>query len=413
MMQQTELHSAVNAEMSEGVSTPWEVIEIPKAQGNPVEEDAQEKLRSLCMKAAHKKYGDIIPERMEERLLQELKNIFDNHDETIYLILAEVLQKEGVKSYQKNIRAQGGNSLVAYLCGIADMNPMEAHYICAECHYVEFVPKNLHELEEKVCPCCGKELKRDGYGLDARWWFEPAGNKLPHFVLSMADSKMDGVKATCENTGVFKVVELGTVGSRVSVLPNKLLDLLDYLVQETGVDITHKDFDESMITKLVVEGDFLRELHIEGQFQEEILDAIQPQNGYALSKVASLSFVIHNWNYQKQILSQEKISAAVITTGEDLVDFLCEYGMERGRAFEIAKSVSRKSVSGKGSLDAQTEADMRKLGIPEWCIAFCNQVYFLPSRAHALSYIRLVGWLGYYRLHHQKVYEKGLEIQSR
>jgi len=179
------------------------------------------------------------------------------------------------------------------------------------------------------------------------------------------------------------------------------------------VDITHKDFDESMITKLVVEGDFLRELHIEGQFQEEILDAIQPQNGYALSKVASLSFVIHNWNYQKQILSQEKISAAVITTGEDLVDFLCEYGMERGRAFEIAKSVSRKSVFGKGSLDVQTEADMRKLGIPEWCIAFCNQVYFLPSRAHALSYIRLVGWLGYYRLHHQKVYEKGLEIQSR
>ena len=403
----------VNASELNSVSTPWEVIEIPGVQGEPVIEEAREKLKCLCMKKAHEKYGNRVPEKIEERLFQELNYIFHNHDETIYLTLADVLLQEGVKPYQKNIRALGGNSLVAYLCGITDMNPMEAHYICTECRYIQFVPnkKNLHELEKRVCPHCGKELERDGYGLDYRWWLEPSGNKLPHFVIGMADSKMDGVKSAFESTGAFQAVELGTVGSRISALPNKLLNLLEYLVQETGVDITHKDFDESIVTKLLTEGEFFRELHIEGQFQEEILAALQPQNGYLLSKVVSLSFEIHNWNYQKSVWSQKEINAeTVIATGEDLVDFLCEYGMEKGKAFEIAKIVSRKSVSGKKNLDAQVEADMRKLGIPEWCIAFCKQVYFLPPRAHALSFVRLVGWIGYYRLNHHKAYERGLEM---
>lgn len=412
-MQGKELNCHMNAGMSDGVARSWKIIEIDGAQGDTVIEDAQEKLRYLCIKSAQEEYGDTIPETVEVRLLQELNNIFENHDETIYLTLADVLLQEGVKPYQKNIRGLGGSSLVAYLCGITDMNPMEAHYICTKCHYIQFVPnkKNLHELEKRVCPHCGKELERDGYGLDYRWWLEPSGNILPHFVFGMADSKMNAVKSACESTGVFKTVELGTVGSRISALPNKLLNLLEYLVQETGVDITHKDFDESIVMKLLTEGEFFWELHIEGQFQEEILAALQPQNGYLLSKVVSLSFEIHNWNYQKSVWDQREINAeTVIATGEDLVDFLCEYGMEKGKAFEIAKIVSRKSVSGKRSLDTQVEADMRKLGIPEWCIAFCKQVYFLPSRAHALSYIRLVGWLGYYRLNHHKAYEKGLEM---
>lgn len=92
----------VNASELNRVSTPWEVIEIPGAQGKPVIEDAQEKLRCVCRKTSCEKYGDMIPEKIEERLLQELNYIFDNQDEAIYLTLADVLLQEGVKSYYKN-----------------------------------------------------------------------------------------------------------------------------------------------------------------------------------------------------------------------------------------------------------------------------------------------------------------------
>lgn len=87
---------------------------------------------------------------------KELNNIINNGYAVIFLISTEMVKESLRFGYPIGSRGSVGSSLIAFLLGITEVNPLAPpHYFCKHCGYVEF-SENLNlcgfDLEKKVLP---------------------------------------------------------------------------------------------------------------------------------------------------------------------------------------------------------------------------------------------------------------------
>lgn len=136
------------------ISDMIEEIEIlPTKKIPPVIDNAKEALTELVMKKAKELYGTPLPELIENRINCELKSITENNFTSLYE-LARLLVKESERKGYLTVTLD--SSFVAFLSGITDINPLPAHYICTNCHNIEFVPSvsTGYDLPDKLCSEC-------------------------------------------------------------------------------------------------------------------------------------------------------------------------------------------------------------------------------------------------------------------
>ena len=139
----------------------------------PFDTDAEypneiETVRKNTYDAAYKKYGNPLPEPVKTRIESELRVIGGNNKSAMKFILAEKIAEDAnEKGYSIGTCSSVGSSLVANLLGITDVNPLEAHYFCENCKYIEFHPEENCgvDLTDRICPQCGKKLSKGGYTL--------------------------------------------------------------------------------------------------------------------------------------------------------------------------------------------------------------------------------------------------------
>lgn len=126
------------------------------------------KLKEITYAAAYKKYDNPLPSFIRTRIQSELHVIGGNARNATKFILAEkITEAAKEKGYSIVSRGSVGSSLVANLLGITNTNPLDTHYFCKNCKYIEFHTEEDCgvDLPNKICPKCGKELIKDGYTL--------------------------------------------------------------------------------------------------------------------------------------------------------------------------------------------------------------------------------------------------------
>ena len=90
----------------------------------PKIENQKELLNDLCKQRVYDLYEKPSQE-VEQRLKYEL-DIIDKTDTTgIFIILNRVFTKLNIQPYQFGLRGITGNSIVAYLCGISNIDPVK------------------------------------------------------------------------------------------------------------------------------------------------------------------------------------------------------------------------------------------------------------------------------------------------
>ncbi len=197
-----------------------DVKPIEKKLHPPLIEGSDDIVRKEALKRAHEIYGDPLPDLIEKRLERELKAIIGNGYSVLYLIAKKLVDKSKADGYVVGSRGSVGSSLVAYLLGITEVNPLPPHYVCPKCKYVEFDESvgSGYDLPDSACPRCGTRLLKNGQNIPFEVFMGFEGDKVPDIDLNFSGEYQDRAHRHIEDLfgkdHVYRAGTINTVASR-------------------------------------------------------------------------------------------------------------------------------------------------------------------------------------------------------
>ena len=186
----------------------------------PIIENSDETLTNICYEKAHKIYGPDLPEVVVERLERELHSIISNGFAVMYIIAQKLVWDSNDHGYLVGSRGSVGSSFVATMAGITEVNPLSAHYICPECHFVDFDSELVKsysgmsgcDMPDRDCPRCGHPLIKEGHDIPFETFLGFKGDKEPDIDLNFSCEYQSCAHAYTEVLfGKGKAFRAGTV----------------------------------------------------------------------------------------------------------------------------------------------------------------------------------------------------------
>ena len=190
----------------------------------PVIENSDQELRDICYTKAHEIYGPDLPDRVTKRLERELTSIIGNGYAVMYIIAQKLVWDSNDHGYLVGSRGSVGSSFAATMSGITEVNPLPAHYICKECHYVDFDSEEVQkyakmgmsgcDMPDAKCPICGADLIKEGHDIPFETFLGFKGDKEPDIDLNFSGEYQGKAHAYVEVIfGKGKAFRAGTIGT--------------------------------------------------------------------------------------------------------------------------------------------------------------------------------------------------------
>jgi len=189
---------------------------IPEEFAPPRIEESDSKIVGITWDRAKEIYGNKIPDFVSERVKKELDAIIKHDFSVLYLIAKTMVDKSVKDGYIVGSRGSVGSSLVAFLCGISEVNPLAPHYICKKCKHFEMSTEEDVgvDLKDKKCPECGEKMNKDGFNIPFETFLGYKGDKVPDIDLNFSDEYQDRIHNFVEEFwGKGKVFRCGTINT--------------------------------------------------------------------------------------------------------------------------------------------------------------------------------------------------------
>lgn len=483
-----------------------ELLPVPKGKFPPKIAGAEETLRKTCMEKAHSIYGDPLPEEIGARLEKELSSIIDNGYAVMYVSAQMLVHKSLEDGYLVGSRGSVGSSLAATMAGITEVNPLEPHYICPDCKYLEWGDMELYDcgidMPPKKCPNCGAEMNRDGFTIPFATFLGFDGDKEPDIDLNFAGEYQavahKYVGTIFGEKNVYKAGTVGTIADKTAygyvrkfyeeqgipinkyeadrltqhctgikrttgqhpggivIVPDdhEIYEFcpVQHPANDTKSDIitTHFDYhkiDENLL-KLDILGhnvpSMIRQLQdmtgidpltvpltdrkvlsifngIEAldikdpdykfkhgsfaipefgtSFVRQMLDDTKPDKFADLVRISGFSHGTDVWlnNAQDYIKQGIATMREVISTRDDIMNYLMLKGIENKTSFQIMEDVRKNRPLKQEQLDV-----MKSHGVPQWYIDSCIKIQYMFPRAHAVAYTMMSFRMAWYKVYYPK-----------
>ena len=342
-------------------------------------------------------YGENLPEFIKGRLDFELQSISNETFATVYLIAKHLTDCNPKIGQFSGVRKSAGASFIAFLLGISGVNPLVPHYLCNKCKHIEIQTDTASgfDLPTKGCVQCGNIVSGDGHNIPFEVFGGLNGEIIPEIILVTNSVESEKGKQKLENRlndcvivhagiisttnklgkypGGFVIIPerfisdvpisyIGTdnniaVTSQhyreltnyyfVSIAGNKYIDRLCNLSHKTGVSLDSIPMNDSEVYNAFYEcyTETIYEFHTD--FMINALDICEPDCFSDLIKISGIGHCIGAWddNAKELILNGTATLNEVISSRDDIFNYLTVKGMKREQAYDIMDAVSR----GKGN----------------------------------------------------------------
>ena len=133
-------------------------------------------------------------------------------------------------------------------------------------------------------------------------------------------------------------------------------------------------------------------------FTRQMLDDTKPDKFADLVRISGFSHGTDVWlnNAQDYIRSGTATMREVISTRDDIMNYLILKGVENETAFKIMEIVRK----GKKDLDEFQVATMKEHDVPDWYIDSCNKIKYMFPRAHAVAYTMMSFRMAWYKVYY-------------
>lgn len=427
-----------------------------------------------CYKKAEEIYGKKLPEEVKERLKLELHSIEEKNLEIIYLVSSELVDYSKKLEYKVGSRGNIGNSFVAFLLGITDINPIQHNLpfeFFAGKDYDREPDIDLNfssKIQEKIFTYLQKrfgknkiiwggtveDLKDKTIEKACNGYVDLFGIKDISCKYSIIN-KLVGVKScTGENLGrVFIIpdgleisnlfpIEIGNKGHfkthcdyrelcdlglyKLEILSSDVLTMIHELEKETKINSKVIDLNDKETLKMFLHAnDNSYPVSINGipefgtTFAKKMIEIAKPRNFNDLVCILALFHGTETWNYNASFLikNEHKRLSEVISNREDMFNYLINHGIEKSIAFDIVEFV-RKGILFKNDRKINDKWEEYKIilkehNIPKWYIESAEKIKYMFPKAHVIEYTMNVFKIAWFKVHYPKAfYDVYFKVES-
>ena len=342
-------------------------------------------IRKIVTDKAYTIYGKPLPQEIQERLNIELNSIIENELDMIYIITSKLVEKSQEYGYLTGFRGCVGSSLVAYLLGITECNPLSKKFGGFNIPFETFVGVNFNKVLD-----INLNIATDIYKNICEYLDQILKEQKMCIMVNNVLSSFNRNIVTITGKQIGNIVLLS---DDYQVYLKKLHDLTN--INPKTIKLDDEYISDAMINKMCA--------FTNTEMIKTIIQETQAKTFDDLVRIYGLIHGTDTWqdNAETIISNEEANLSQVITSRDDVMVYLMEKGIDRVIAYNIMENVRK----GKG-LTADIQNIMIKHDIPEWYIKSCNKIKYLFPKAHAVNYMLYLLRLAWYKTNYNKEFNK-------